>query len=128
MMATGLDASTKLGAYVSLGCITPRQIHSTLEASEDPGGRGMEEPEEAASKNPEVDAFAEGAACLKMHLQIRLRAGIQAQLPPASCPLVLGCEEGILGSNLLLRECERKKGLMSLCGHELLSYITYAPK
>ena len=71
MIATGLAASTKLGAYLSLGCITPRQIHAALEASGRLGGRVEEDPEGAASKNPEADAIAEGAACLKMHLQIR---------------------------------------------------------
>ena len=71
MMATGLDASTKLGAYLSLGCLTPRQIHAALEASDRRGGQGEGDPESAASD--EADAVAEGAACLKMHLQIRYK-------------------------------------------------------
>ena len=53
MLATGLDNSAKLSAYLNLGCITPRQIHAALEA--------MQGSEQAL----------DGRKWLTMHLQIR---------------------------------------------------------
>jgi len=72
MMATGLDASTKMGAYISLGCITPRQIHADLEAAERRrAGEGADANAGGGEPHAEVALLIEGASCLKLHLQIR---------------------------------------------------------
>ncbi len=70
MTATGPDASTKLGAYLSLGCITPRQIHTALEASEREWTSNGPGPKENGQQS-EVAALEAGALSLKLHLQIR---------------------------------------------------------
>lgn len=51
MLATGVDNSCKLSAYLNYGCISPRQVYAALQ---------------------QCEGLDEGKETLKMHLQIRL--------------------------------------------------------
>jgi hypothetical protein len=91
MRATGLNSSTKLGAYLALGCLTARQIHAALEASAASGtsktARGMngDNPQALGVEGTLAAALEEGGVCLKLHLQIRFAPPLTPDSEPI-CP------------------------------------------
>ena len=58
MMAQGVDSSTCLSAYMARGCLSPRTVYKAAVA--------------LARDTAADEATCKGAACLIMHLQIRL--------------------------------------------------------